>query len=242
VRLLLNEIYFRVADPDLQNKFFAGAAKQVFDAVSAGHGEPRQVLDGLSKAAHERRLFVWSAHAREQRVLEPTALGGALASEATENPRVDVYLNDATAAKMDYYLDYQASVKSENCQAGRQDLTVDLTMKSKAPKDTGSLPDYVAGSGVGGPRGNIRTTVSVYAPVGGYFESSTSGGEDIPVSSYKHVGRNLVALTVDLAPGQQRKFSFDVVSGPQQREAPMLRVTPGVHGPGVGPVSGSACS
>ena len=47
---------------------------------------------------------------------------------------------------------------------------------------------------------------------------------------------------MDLAPGQVRTLSYDVVSGTDQPASPTLRVTPGVHGTGVGQVGASLCN
>ncbi|MBA2463434.1 MAG: DUF4012 domain-containing protein, partial [Nocardioidaceae bacterium] len=71
VPLLLSEVYAEIPDPARQNDFFDEAASSVFDAVAAGTGQPRIVLDGLTQAASERRVLVWSARGDEQRILAP---------------------------------------------------------------------------------------------------------------------------------------------------------------------------
>ncbi len=78
VQLLLNTVYLEQPDTTLQNNYFASAARSVFDAVSSGQGNPREVLGGLAQSASERRLLVWSDDAEEQELIAPTALSGAL--------------------------------------------------------------------------------------------------------------------------------------------------------------------
>ncbi len=240
--LLLNRVYFQIPDPARQNVFFAAVARQVFDAVASGQGDPHQVLDGLTRAAIEQRILLWSSHPEEQRLIQPTALSGALATSAGPSPRVGVFLNDATAAKMDYYLDYSVSVDSTRCQADRQFLTVTVRLHSRVPADTRGMPDYVFGSIIGVPKGVVRTAVSAYAPAGGYLARSTIDGSEQPFAKLTYATRQVTAQTIDLAPGQTRVLTFDMVGGRRQTDRPTLRVTPGMPGSGAGRISRSACS
>ena len=136
VRLLLSKVYEDIPAPDQQNDFFNAAARTVFDAVASGTGDPRVVLDGVVRAASERRLLVWSAHRDEQRLLASTALGGGLPRSPTKHPAVGVYFNAAAPDKLDYYLDYTTSV--EPTSAGRN-LPSEVTMPSRAKRSMGSV-------------------------------------------------------------------------------------------------------
>lgn len=241
VRLLLNEVYFKISDPHAQNVFFAATAKTVFNDLAAGRGSPHAILDALSQAANERRILVWSAHPAEERLLAPTRLGGGVPTVANATPRVDLYLNDGTQGKMDYYLDYSTSVVGRGCQAGRQRLRVTLTMRSTAPRDAARvLPAYVLGDAAARP-GDIQTVVYLYLPVDGYLKTATFQGGTLPFSTYTHMGRTVEVFGVGLRPGEQQRFTFDLVSGPGQTGTPKVRVTPGAHGTGVGTVRGG-CS
>ncbi len=242
VQLLLNEVYLDVPDPEQQNELFAAAARNVFDAVAAGRGEPRQALEGLSRAAGERRLLAWSNVPDEQALLEETKLSGAIPTEPTQNPFVGVYFNDGTGAKMQYYFRHNVSIKPLGCQDdGSQKLQVTVTMRSVAPADAAGLPVSVIGPGFGAEPGAIRTTMYLYAPLAGRIESSTVDGEDRPLAEFEHLGHVVGARTVDLDPGQTRKLEFTVETGPDQTGQVDLRVTPGVHGTGVGRVSSPTC-
>jgi len=241
VDLLLNQIYLAQADAEVQNQFFAGAARSVFDAVAAGQGDPRTVFDGLVDATDDHRLLIWSDHSDEQALLASTGLAGGLPDEPSAGPDVGVYLNDGTGAKMDYYLDYETTVTAVSCdKEGAQTLKVGVTMTSEAPPDPGSLPVSVRGPGFGAPPGWIRTNVLVYAPFGGHITEPRIDGKRLISAELKHEGRRVAAQTVDLAPGQTRELSFDVTSGPGQPGQPDLRMTPGMPGNN-GTVSASAC-
>jgi hypothetical protein len=242
VSQLLNQAYFKISNPDQQNAYFASVAKRAFDAFSSGQGQPAAVLKGVVHSVEARRILIWSDRSQEQAILQPTALSGALPRKSDGSPHVGVYLNDNTAAKMDYYLHYQVSAKSTSCQDGRQHLTVTMNMKNTAPKNVSSLPPYVTGSVPGIPRGTARTTVYAFAPVAGSASSATLDGAKQPLSRFQLDGRRLVAQTIDVAPGQSRQISYQMVSGPGQTGPLNLRVTPGAHGSGVGSIGPNACS
>lgn len=246
VRLLLNEIYRLMPDPRSQDAFFAAAAAAVFDKVASGAGDATQVLAALDRAGTEGRLFVWSERPEEQSLLEETALGGAVPPEGDDDrPFLGVFLNDATGAKMQYFLDHRVDVTSEACNSeGRQRLTVTLTMESTAPEQTSALPSYVVGlaEALGIEPGSMRVNAHLYVPVGGWIEESSFNGAEMPLTEDQHVGHTVGTQTVQLAPGERHSLTYSVMTGREQTEDVRLRVTPGIRTAGAGQVSASACN
>ncbi len=234
-------MYADIPDPQRQNAFFSSVTRHVFSAVASGQGDPKTVLDDLVRSAGERRLLMWSDRPAEQALIAPTALGGSVSRRPAARPEVGVYLNNGGGSKLDYYLDYDVDVASDRCQAGRQYLTTTLHLRSQVPADTSRLSDYVAANVVGIPRGMIRLTLYVYAPVGGYVDGASLDGQERELARLSHDGRTLVAQTVDLAPGQDHTLTYTMVSGAGQTGRTDLRVTPGVRSDGVGTVSAPAC-
>lgn len=241
VSLLLNKTYTDIPDPEQQNEFFAAAARSVFDAVAAGTGDPRVVLDGLTRATAERRILVWSADRDEQRILKPTALAGGLASEASTRPDIGVYFNAARPYKLDYYLDYETSVRSTGCRDGVQRLSVTLTMSSRLTRDTPLNRSLAPRFAFFGQRSIVVNAYAV-APVGGAVESLEVDGERVKVDVQELNGRRVTPRTFIIRPGQKRSVTMTMVSGPGQSGTPQLRVTPGVRDDGVGDVGASSCS
>ena len=96
--------------------------------------------------------------------------------------------------------------------------------------------------GPGFAPGAMRMSVFLYAPIGGWIDASTVDGQEAPLAELDHQGHPVGVRTVDLAPGQVRTLSYDVVSGTDQPASPTLHVTPGVHGTGVGQVGASLCN
>ncbi len=231
VDLLLSDVYREIPDPSDQNAFFASVAKQVFETVASGRGEPGAVLDGLVRGAGEHRLLLWSSVPDEQRLIAPTALSGELLTEPRSRPRVGVFLNDGTGNKLGYYLDYAVSLAPSRCQGERQVLDLEVNLRSRVPEGGRGLPDYVAESVAGAARGTLRLNVLVYAPPGGYLESVQLGGEELDLPDLEHDGRRLLQVTVELAPGEESRLTAVAFGGSGQLGEPEVRVTPGVTGP-----------
>ncbi len=223
VRLLLNDVYLRIADPVKQDRFFAAAATAIFRAITSGQGDTLGAVHALAEATGQGRVYAWSAHESEQTVLARTALSGHLVGSAGDAPVVGVYLNDGSGAKMSYYLDTSVTV-AQRCTADGQRLTTTVTMHSNAPADAAKLPFYVTGGGNYVPVGHTYTTVAVFSPTGGTVVS-VSDPEAFTVAPYEDMK---VALgTVDLAPGETKTFSVELAA--PQSAVPEVRLTPGVR-------------
>ncbi len=215
VKTLLSEVYSRYRVPKQEDAFFADAAARSFAALTSGSARPSELMTALTKGVSERRVLVWSAHEGEQKLLAPTALAGALPTSTADTSAFGVYYNDATGAKMDYYLRDTVGVESAVCRAdGRVSLRVGVSLHSVAPADAAtSLPPYVTGAGVYGvPPGTVRTQVTVYGPKGSIVVAASLNGEQVPIVSTVDDGRPIVQMFVDLTPGQTSALSVEVLA------------------------------
>jgi hypothetical protein len=102
VKTLLSDVYLEIADPKLQDVYFAGVAKELFSSLSTGKGDASKLLDGISRGADEGRIMVWSAHQQEQSVISKYAVGRTITGPSKSPAQFGVYFNDGTGAKMDY--------------------------------------------------------------------------------------------------------------------------------------------
>ena len=235
VPLLLSSVYRDVPDPAQQDFFFAVAAKSVFDALSSGKGDARDTLSSLAAAAGQGRLSVWSARPDEERQLVGMPLAGALPRvDSPGRPTIGVFLNDGTAAKLDYYLREKVTVSRTDCTTDRAGYDVHIELTSTVPDPKASpLPAYVLGDGgIGLAAGTMRTQVYVYAPTGGAVASATAAGKPTALGAGVESGRAVGIVTVDLAPGGTVALDFAVdgaaftkSSGPHD-VAPDVRLTP----------------
>ncbi|WP_022900963.1 DUF4012 domain-containing protein [Humibacter albus] len=243
VNVLLSESYARFNQPKEQDAFFAGTAAAVFDKVASGQFDSGAMLAALTRASEERRVLVWSAHKHEPSILGGTTLAGSLPESSGAESRFGVYLNDATGAKMDYYLHTSIGLQSAKCRAdGRVNYLVRVTLSSDAPADAAtSLPWYVTGAGLSGvPAGDTHTTVAVYAPRGFVAIGAASGGKDVVVQRATDQGRAVAQLLVKLTPGQSATYDFQFLSAPLSDGSPgspHVQSTPGVWATAVRRVS-----
>ncbi|WP_203757632.1 DUF4012 domain-containing protein [Cellulomonas chitinilytica] len=240
--LLLHKVYLETDDSQAQDAFFSSAARTVFDALMAGVGGSAKLVDALAVAARDGRLNVWSADAREQQLITGTVLAGELVGHRGESPVVGVYLEDANADKMGYYLQPAITLKQTGCRPdGSQTMDVTLTLTSTAPADAADLPDWLTGRAAKiAPPGEIWTNVLVYSPTGGSIVSHTVSTGSPGLFSQFHDDLAVGARTVKLAPGQSFTLELEMVSGPGQRGVPVVRSTPTVLGPAP-VVTGTRC-
>ncbi|WP_141399275.1 DUF4012 domain-containing protein [Curtobacterium sp. 'Ferrero'] len=233
VKLLLSDVYAKYPDPQVQDAFFAAAASAVFEKISTGGFDSKEFVSALAKATSEDRTRLWSEHPSEQRRLDGTAVAGALPTATKASRQLGVYLNDGTAAKMDYYLEKTVSVGSSVCRKdGRPTSVVEVTIKNTAPADAAtSLPEYVTGGGAfGTDPGLIKTLIAVYAPTNGIYLGSTQDGKQVGVQTVMDGGHPVAQLQTLLAPGKSTTFRVAFLGSAQYAKAGVdVLSTPGVE-------------
>ncbi len=233
VRLLLSEVYSQIASHTEQDQFFAEIARTILDRLSAGPMDSAAAVAGLSRAAAERRILVWSADPAEQALLSDTVLGGSLPEEDAAAPIVGLFLNDGTGAKLGYYLTRSTEIRPGACLPdGRRELTISLTLGLAAPA-TG-LSDVVTGDGTIVPLYTLRTIVMSFSPAKGAIVSARRDGASVPLGTGIERGRAVGVVGVDLTPGTTTTVEMTVLTGVPPADAagtftPTLWTTPGVR-------------
>jgi hypothetical protein len=228
VPVLLNQTYQVLDTQGAQNSFFASAARKVFDAVMSGKGDQQLAIRGLADAASQHRIQVWSTHRDEQAVLEGTAVSGALVGRS-RTPHVGMYLNDSTAGKMDYYLQYRSSAAAVDCRrGGAQDFRVTVALTSTMPADFHALSPWILGTGAYAPQGTIAFNLRLYAPYGGEVTGLSVDGRDHSVTVDQHHGRQVALLPVSLTPGQRMTVTADIRTAEGQSGDGVFSFTPGM--------------
>lgn len=232
VPLLLSEVYARYPNPRDQDAFFAAAAAAVFSQVVAGDADPVALIEALARAGGEGRVLLWSAHESEQAALQGTTLAGELPVGDAAAQRFGVYLNDATGAKMDYYLTTTVAIGQAVCrQDGRVTVAVEVTLTSTAPADAATaLPDYVTGGGsFGVTPGNVRTLVSVYGPPDAVNLGATSNPGGLGIHTTTDTGSPVTSYQVELAPGESSTVQVSMLVGAGFDGEVVTVGTPGVN-------------
>lgn len=226
-KVLLSQVYEKFsedADQKARDLFLALATKSAFDSLLRTD-EPQVLLDGVQRGIAERRVLVWSAHEDEQTQLAATALAGLITPADAPEPSLGVFLNDATGAKLGYYLSGGVAVTAGECRPnGLRDLTLKVDLAYDAPAK--GLPSYVLGGSSAADPYTLLTNVFVLAPVQGQVISAEMGGKPVPlVAGYDH-GRAMGKLTVRLLPGKTAKLTVVVSTGLATNSGIML--TPSV--------------
>jgi hypothetical protein len=230
VKTLLSDVYSEIADPNLQDVYFAGVAKELFGSLSAGKGNASKLIEGITRGVEEGRTMVWSADQNEQSVIAKYAVGGSITGPSTSPAQFGLYFNDGTGAKMDYYVKRSVQLVEQCAANGYSEVRVRVTSTNTAPKDAAtSLPDYVTGGGVFGvPAGSIQTNIIAYGPVQSNVETAFLAGKKIGFAAHRHSGRPVGSITVRLAPGESSTVDFTFGKIVQHTE-PKLSVTPTVQ-------------
>lgn len=211
VQLLLSDAYVRYSDPQEQDLFFAAAASAVFDQVAGGDLDPRKLLEALGKAGSERRINIWSAVDAEQSELGKTTLAGTLPTKTDDVQPFGVYFNDATASKMDLYLDVRVSHGQVTCREDeRPNYGVTVTLRNTAAADVATaLPEYITGGGTYGVTpGNIKTLVNVYGTPELQNLGVARDGAAVPYLPASDSGYQVSQIAVELAPGESTTLQF----------------------------------
>lgn len=230
VSFLLNRVYFRYEDPDMQDAVFAGAAVSVFEAVKSGVGDLRALGSALIKATVERRLIYWSANAAESALIADTPIAGRLARDAAVSSQMGVYVNDTTGSKMDYYLSLAVDV-DRTCTSTSDVSHAAVTLTSQVnPAEVSALPRYVTGLFYKG--GRIATDLVVYAPLGQTASGWAVNGKAVtPQYVGSHLGRSVAKLSVLLAPAESAVVSYSLTGDATSIGVPLeVTHTPMVQG------------
>ncbi|MET3805244.1 hypothetical protein ABIB25_002245 [Nakamurella sp. UYEF19] len=224
------KLYPGSKDAKARDAFLAEATLRAFTSVTNSPANAKVALRGLTKAAVQHRLQLWSTHPSEQKDLIETDLGTALPSKDGAIPTIGVFRNDGTGGKLGYYASGSASLTAGSCVAGSQrQLTLTVDLSYAAPSS--GLPAYVLGYQKAGPY-VLRTNLLVFAPLGGDISAITVDGVSLPVTWATESGRKVGTVTIDQKPGQKTvvvaRMSASAASSVATQFTPQIAITPGV--------------
>lgn len=232
VSLLLNETYIRYPKAADQDLFFAASAASVFEKLTQSDVDGSAMLDALEKSGDERRILIWNAAESEQKLLAGTTLAGGLPRSTDDASAYGLFINDATGAKMDYYLDVKQSIGSTTCRKdGRPFEYVSVTLSNNVPTELlGSLPTYVTGGGVFGVEpGKIKSGIAVYSPPGALALGVTLNGESVQSHAATNDGHSVLQVDTTVAPGESVTFVFGFLAEDSKDHALQLQTTPFIN-------------
>jgi Protein of unknown function (DUF4012) len=226
---LLSTVYAQIPDTTKQDEFFASATRSVFAVLTKGKLNSGKLIDALAESASQDRVHIWSAHPNEEKILSTSTLAGALPESTKKTTAFGVYFNDATGAKMDFYMRSSIAVSSAVCRAdNRPNYNVAVKLTLKAPLDAATvLPTYVTGRYAFGVKpGRVRTNVYVYAPPGAEPFSVKVDGKEFAFVSAKLDGHPVVGAVVEMGPGETTSLLFQFIGKAGDAQKITLQHTP----------------
>ncbi|GAB3793802.1 DUF4012 domain-containing protein [Nocardioides ungokensis] len=242
---LLNRTYRRLSAPAAQDAFFGKAAQSIFAASTDHLKSPLRFVEGLARAAEEGRFLVAASDHSVNAAIDGTRVRGALTADDGDIPHIDIGLNDATAAKMSYYLRYWGEVKSTGCSDGRQTLSGSLTLNQDIdPEAATKLPRYVTGGGDSGTDlGSQTVLIPIYGPYGGTINHISVNGKNLDhiIQTVNYRGRPATLVFADVSSRKDVVFNFTMHTGKGQTGAVHLGLTPSIVPGNNDTVSKSAC-
>ncbi|QZN86174.1 DUF4012 domain-containing protein [Cellulomonas sp. C5510] len=239
LRGLLRDAYLAYGDPKAGDAFYAQVAAAAFAVLRDAAADPQTAGAAVQVAAdavEQRRVALWSADAGEQARIASSALGGAFLTGDPSTPTgtvgqaVGVFLDDATAGKLDVDLDARVAVTLTGCGSSDVRARIELTLGYRPPADVTTFPAQVLGDGGSGlPPGWLATNVSFYSARDGRLgevrrDDAVVGGQEVRTAR-----RDVAVVTSRLEPGATETYTLTV---PAPASGITVWTTPTLTGPG----------
>ncbi|MFE2564673.1 DUF4012 domain-containing protein [Streptomyces mirabilis] len=216
--------YAMYDDVARRKAFFVEAARAAAGPLISATGDMRRLpalLVALNDAQRDGRLKVWSAHAAEQRLIEPRSYSGALPE--APGPFAGLVVNNAAGSKLDYYLDRSLVWEANGCSHGDRPVTATVTLTNRAP--VSGLPGYVTLREDSPPYrtrpGDNRLLVSYYAGVGATLDGATLDGRPAQLAPGVERGHSVYTLDLELPAHSSRTLVLHLLE-PHADRAPVL--------------------
>lgn len=231
VQTLLSDVYAKYPRNADQDAFFAAAAVEIFDALSAGDFKPTEFATAMVRAVDEHRVYFSSFDEGIESAMAGSRLLGPLPSDGdAEQATVGVFVNDLTEAKLSYYTWMSADVVVDRCSSTPK-YTTTVTFVNALDKETSDgLARYI-NPGLNYPRGVLGTDLQFYGPSGSRFVGAVFDGTDVSITTGEHLGRPVGRLWVVNGMGDAHTMTVTFEGNPGDSDDVAL-----VHTPMVNPV------
>lgn len=203
--------------------FLIQVAGAVADKITSAQGDATGLARALAKAAHERRLLVWSGVPDEQAELEETPLSGSV--PVTKDAYAGMTIINEGGNKLDYYLDRKLLWERSGCGLNR-DVTVTVTLTNTAPA---GLNNYVASRSDRRDyeieQGDHRVVIWYAATTGAQLKSVTLDGKTVGAAVGYERGHPVFQVDVELPRGKPRTAVLNL-SEPRSANKPIVLEQP----------------
>ena len=231
VPITLSTSYERFGGDNAARKaYLQEIARTAVTSLSSVRGDAGQILDGLGKAVHERRIMIYSSNPDEQKLLESTNLGHQVAE--TTSPYANVVVQNAAGNKIDYYLKREIIYTAGNCDADTRESTVKVQLTNTVEDMT--LPPYVIGhlgNAQNVENGTNIAVVQIDGTAGATLNSVLVDGQSNFFSSGTELGHPVSFSQVMIPPGKTVTVEFQFTEPTSATGPAVVPVQPLVDDP-----------
>lgn len=225
---LLNDVY-KNHDGTETDAIFAEVASRciddMFENISIGKlAKLADTLDGLAK---ERHFSMYSFDSElETKILEAGFTATTPADET--DPQVGIYLTEQNPSKLGWYIKRTSKITTLECADDHSctyhvEYTLHNTLTEEQLKD---LPGYIASIDQAN-RGIAMEKILFYPPAGGSISNIVElGGKANAVQKDTLNGNTIYRSTVEIRPGQEVTYSFDVTTSTKAKTKLTIDQTP----------------
>jgi hypothetical protein len=177
--------------------------------------------------AEERHLSIYSFNEQQEQIIQKAGFTAQPPRDET-HPAVGIYLTEQNPSKMGWYLKRSAKIQSLGCNATGEctyhvEYTLTNTITEQEAKDltwyiTGNNPDNT---------GKAQEKILFYPPAGGEISNLVllnGAAGDIKPDVLN--GDKIYKTYLQLVPGQQAIYSFDVTTAPSAKAKLVIDQTP----------------
>jgi hypothetical protein len=221
VPFFLSGVYTTYTDRDERKAVQAGVTAEVFAALTSGDVDPAVLVNEFAGLAGEGRVQLWSPDETEERALTSLGLAASVASDSSHH--VHPVVINATASKLDAYLQRQIRYEVGRCDQGGEVLSrLSVTLTSDIPADA-ELADEVVGRAQVGPDGPLsRLQLQTHVAEGSVIDAVRVDGEPVAQSPFVEAGLPSSLVVLELSPRQPTTVTFDIVEAASQDQATVV--------------------
>lgn len=226
---LMHTAYTDLATNAEQDAFFAEVAELAFKKFTSSIGDLglTSVMSLIGEASETYRLQAWMADADEEAIIDELGISGALETDLAK-PVLGVYVNDATWAKIGWYLDLRTTV-DEGTVNDDGSVTYHATTtvgNALTEYEASTAKTLVTGNRNNAPtRGSMSTQIVLFPPAGGSIsEITVSDGSG---TWYKMLyGFDVAFAHFWTEPESTTTITYTVTTAPEAREPLTVRMSP----------------
>jgi len=175
--------------------------------------DPPTLAAAFGPLVEERRLVMWTTEASERGFLDRIGMLGGLPTISSVDGGFGMTVTNATANKIDSFLERTVDVTERTGSDGGRELVADVTLTNNAP--LAGLPPYVIGNPIDLPTGTTRLIVTFFGPAA--IRDVTMDGEELAVGTLTEAGwfgyRTVVEIPSSGSVSYQIVFALPPVDG-----------------------------